>query len=225
MSTKFLGLFFLIIFSASAQEPSSPPSEAREKKEDLIDVHISGEINQPQTLRLPKNSLLKDAIKAAGGITPGGTHRRVQVIQGKTYVSADLKKGDSPVLQDGALVLIDSVILSEWPPDQRVTISGTTAIPYAQLKQKLEPNLKGEWVMNSWQGRKTLDLRMGSGRQYQTFSIFLLPPEHRTIDPETRKQKLYVISVHPRQPRGTEWEKDKLTQTIIELVESACHDS
>ncbi len=224
MSTKFLGLFFLVIFSAPAQEPNSPSSEATEKKGDLIKVHISGEINQPQTLSLPKNTLLKDAIKAARGITPGGTHRRVQVMQAKTSVSADLKKGDNPVLQDGALVLIDSIILSEWPPDQRVAISGTTAVPYAQLKQKLEPNLKGKWVMNSWQGQKTLDLRIGAARQYQTFSIFLLPPERRTIDPKTQKQKLYVISVLPRQPRGTEWEKDKLTQTIIELVESACHD-
>jgi hypothetical protein len=224
MNKKCFCIFALLAFLAIAQEPKSTPSRAGENKVHTIDVHISGEINKPQTLILPKGSLLQDAIKAAGGITPGGTHARIHVIQNKSYLSANLQKGNNPALLHEAYVMIDSIILSEWPPDQRVSVSGTKPIPYEKLKKKLEPELKGEWVMNLWKGHRTLDLRMGAGKQYRNFSILLIPPEQRTIDPETQKQTIYTISVHPRQPRGTEWEKDKLTQTIIKLVETACND-
>jgi hypothetical protein len=224
MIRKALPLILALISFLSGQEQGLEPSDEEKTK---TTVRISGEINRPQHLNLPKGATLKDAISAAGGFTPGASKARIRIwnykdqriIGGQIF---NYSKSENPILIDNSWIFIDSAILSEWPPDQVAGISGQKSLPYQELKKKLAPQIKGEWVLNYWKGFETLDVRMGAGREYRTYSIYRLQKDQQHPDPESGNPVLYSIHVHPRQPRGYDWKSERGTKAVLEALRAAC---
>lgn len=185
-----------------------------------------GEINHPQLLDLPAGTDLKEAVDIAGGGTPGGAINRVEVYQDQRRYAVDLTKEPGPTLMENAIIIVPFMILTEWPPPEVLSISGHHSFPLDELKVKLEPHLKGEWVTNfrtydSLQQHETLDLRIGAGDRYQTFSIFRLPPDKQTPASNPGEQNLYTVEIFPA---GVGYKEDRLTQTIVKLLQDACRN-
>ena len=109
--------------------------------------------------------------------------------------------------------------MDEPPAESPLIVAGTKSIPLEGIKSKLQPSVKGEWVINSLPGRPTLDVRMGAGRRYRMFSIFLLPPDKQTPNPEQGNQKLYSITAFPV---GHGYGNDILAKTVFKHLHELC---
>ena len=218
MNKTCLCFLWILALSAFAQEPDPLSPKTAAKDEDKIKISIFGEVNHPQTLSLPKGSTLKEAIKAAGGATPGGASNRINVFQDKRLKTSNIKKEAGPVLLDNALVVIPfKIVMDEPQAESALIVGGIKSIPLEELKSKLQPVIKGEWVINSLPGRPTLDVRMGAGSRYRMFSIYLLPPDEQT--PEQGNRKLYSITAFPI---GYGYGNDTLAKTIFKHLQKLC---
>lgn len=216
-------LAFIAIASSCNPKTCAPtPAEATEKE--TIKVSIMGEINHPQLLDLPAGTNLKEAVEIAGGGTPGGAINRVEVYQDQRRYAVDLRKETGPTLLENAIVIVPFMILTEWQTPEVVLISGHHSFPLDELKTKLQPHLKGEWVTNfrlydSLQQLGTLDLRIGAGDRYQTFSIFRLPPERQKPVSNPGERNLYTVEIFPTE---IGYKENKLTETIVDLLQELC---
>ncbi len=220
MNKKNLSFLWLLALSAFAQEPDPLSPKTAAKDEDKIKISIFGEVNHPQILGLPKGSTLKEAVKAAGGATPGGATNRIKVFQNGSVKSSNIKKEAGPILLDNALVVIPfKVVMDEPPTEGSLIVEGMKSIPLEGIRSKLQQVIKGEWVINPLPGRPTLDVRMGAGSRYRMFSIYLLPPDKQIPDPEQGNRKLYSITALPL---GYDYGNDILAKTIFKHLQELC---
>ena len=109
--------------------------------------------------------------------------------------------------------------MDEPPPESSLLASGTNPIPLDKLKLKLQPHIKGEWVINSWRGVTTLEVRMGAGSRYRMFSICLLPPDKQIQKPDQDQRTLYSITAFPI---GHGYGDDTLAKIVLQHLQELC---
>lgn len=213
-----IAVVLAFLHPANSCEPSSPPQNSPKTK--TIRVRIYGEINQPQILDLPRGSTLRDAIKAGDGVTPGGANRRIKVFQNKSVKSYDLTKEAGPILAEDAYVsvpFLTSTSLAESTAKESVDISATKPVPLEDLKILLQRKVKGEWVINRWRGKETLEVRMEAGRKYRKFSISFISDNNQK--PNTEHRPLYCVTAFPR---GFGLAGDKQAEAVIQEIKEVC---
>lgn len=110
-------VFFVIYTILKKPEPVSPPlqitlqprptAEPPTPTPSTINVYVSGAVNQPDVYALPLNSIVKDAIAAAGGATDEADLDRINLAtkladQMQVYVPRKGEEAPAPIPPDGS---------------------------------------------------------------------------------------------------------------------------